>query len=300
MINLNDSQNIYYNLVWQKHFEGPIVDSDISSDGKAIVVLFGILPRLTTYLLDEKNELIWQNNNLGISAARISPEGKCFAFPDADKTYIYPDFMPVKSLRAIRMFWYIDVSSNCDFISYMDSQTKKIYLRSKDGKELWSSHIDVLSYGSLTISKNADYILASISNRGLSSQTPVVYLFDKNGKLLWDVEKSFGSSSISLNGKYIVGSSDSNLAIYPRNIYEYNTKGDILKKFDVEIPQQTGVEIRKISIADNGVIAAYFSDDNNKIKSSVFLIDIDGQLLWKKEFDSQITAMSMSAYGSRD
>lgn len=297
-INLNDSQNIYYNLVWNKHFEGPIIDSDISSDGKTIAMMFGILPGLTTYLLDEKNELIWQNNNLGISAARISPEGKCFAIPDADKIYVYPDFLPVKRLRAIRMYWYLDVSSNCDFISYMDRETKKIYLRSKDGKELWSSRIEIFNSASLTMSKNADYILASISNRGLSSQTPAVYLFDKNGKLLWNVEKSFGSSSISLNGKYIVGSSDSNLARYPRNIYEYNTKGDILKKFEIEIPEQTGVEIRKISIADNGVIAAYFSDDNNKIKSSVFLIDIDGQLLWKKEFDSQITAMSMSAYGS--
>jgi len=298
MINLNESQNLFFNLVWQKHFEGPIVDSDISSDGKTIVMLFGILPRLTTYLLDDKNEIIWQNKNLGISAARISPEGKCFAFPDADKTYVYPDFMPVKSLIAIRVNWYLDTSSNCDFVSYMDYQTKKIYLRSKGGKELWSSNIDVLSHGSLTMSRNADYILASISNFGLSSQKPAVYLFDKNGKILWEVEKSFGSSSISLNGKYIVGSSDSNLALYPRYIYEYSTKGDILKKFEIEIPQQTGVEIRKISISDNGVIAAYYSDEFNKIKSTVFLVDIEGKLLWKKEFDSQITSMSMSAYGS--
>jgi len=290
----NDSQKIYYDIAWEKEFPSGIFSVDISSDGKVISA-----NSFKKIILNSNGEEIWSEgmklgNGTKNSDISMSPEGNCLSFFTYSELFLYPDYLdkPLWLLKENNTYIYsADVSSNCSLISVINYKGK-VYLLNKKGEELWNYQFFIgknnkYFQGSIVISTDGNYIAVNEFNDQQN-----IYLFNKEGTLLWKKTVGYGFSpiSISSNGNYL-------LAFSNNEIYLINTTdGIILNKYNYKNVLSGTLQG---SVTDSGSMIIFSKNSNQDKKgSSLYVVNSLGNILWKREFDKEISALSISSNGS--
>jgi|GEM_PF-2564720 len=317
ILNMSKSQNIEYNLYWEKKLAAEIFSVDLSADGSVIGTISGTKSfsggTSTTSLFNKKGDIIWSTSYPPYKKLALSQDGKCLVLPLSYTIYMYPTsinkplWIEKGKKPAGEMYWSADVSYNCDFVSVMNSADGIIYKLNKQGEELWSYKTDYknIQPGQISMSSNGNYIAilsCHIPTRVSGSCYGYLYLIDKNGKLLWNNSDSrFSGISISPNGNYIaaIGQNiNSSSNVFENIISLFSIDGNVIKNYQFSKSESGNYDqkyIQKVSVIDSGLITLY---DSNYQKSSAYLIDKEGNLIWRKDFDNLITALSTSIDGS--
>ena len=147
---------------------------------------------------------------------------------------------------------------------------RKIYVFKNNGDLLWKYKADNMIYD-LSISRNAEYVVATTFREETLVRGTNIYFFNKNGDLLLNSEANNygGKISVSSDGSYVAIGNGSNLHFFDQ---ERNTLWNYSTDFGGFID---------IAVSSDGSYTAAVSSDKH-----AYFFDKNGNLLWKYKIDS--------------